>query len=342
MPYEAVNWYRTPINRELLKKLTAKKNLQPFLHIMALLCISTATGVFAFWAFHNLAWPLVVLAVYVHCTLYGFFGGGTGGHELSHRTVFRSRWLNEFFIRVVGFLTYLNFGQFRGNHTRHHQYTTQPGIDFEVTLPLVFKSRQWIWWFTLNIPGIVKIFPEMFRHCFGSPGGDTRKDIVAFPSRNPKDIRLTRRWSWIILGGHLSLAVVFVLSGNWILIFLVTLAPFIARWFFILTHRSQHIGMHGGVSDWRRNTRTYLAGPFVRFYYWNMNYHIEHHMFAAVPFYHLPALRKAIEYDLPLAPKGLVATWREIFACLKKQKEDPEYFIEPKFPATANLSDSGG
>ena len=73
-----------------------------------------------------------------------------------------------------------------------------------------------------------------------------------------------------------------------------------------------------------------------------MNYHIEHHMFAAVSFYHLPALRKAIEHDLPLPLKGLVATWREIFVFLKQQREDPEYYIEPVFPATANLADSGG
>ena len=87
MPYEPVNWYRTPIDKDLLKKLTEKKDLQPFMHIVALLGISAATGAFAFWASSHLAWPFVVIAVYIHCTLYGFFGGGTGGHELSHRTV---------------------------------------------------------------------------------------------------------------------------------------------------------------------------------------------------------------------------------------------------------------
>ena len=77
MAYEAVNWYRTPLDKEVLKGLTEKKNLLPFLHIMGLLAISVATGAFAFWAFSHLAWPFVVLAVNAHCTLYGFFGGGT-------------------------------------------------------------------------------------------------------------------------------------------------------------------------------------------------------------------------------------------------------------------------
>lgn len=320
MAYKNVNWYRTPIDRDLQERLTEKRNLQPFLHITAQLLISAATGFFAFWAFSHLSWPFVVLAIYVHGTLFGFFGGGTGLHELSHRTVFKSAAFNEFFIRLVSFLTY---------------------IDFEVTLPLPFKGRQWIWYFILNIPAMKKFLPSLFRHCFGRPGGESPKDIVAYPSKAPKDIRLMVRWSRIILAGHLAPAVIFAVTGNWILIFLVTLAPFISRWFFILTHRPQHIGMHGGVSDWRRNTRTYLAGPFVRFYYWNMNYHIEHHMFAAVPYYHLPELRKAVEHDFPVPSRGLIGTWREIFAYLKRQRSDPEYYIEPVFPDTANTAASG-
>ena len=32
-----------------------------------------------------------------------------------------------------------------------------------------------------------------------------------------------------------------------------------------------------------------------RFLYWNMNYHIEHHIFPTVPYYNLPALRRYLE-----------------------------------------------
>ena len=107
-----VSWYRSPIERDVLVRLTRKKNLWPLLHILGLMSISVATGIFAFWSYNNLAWPLVVVAVYVHCTFYGFFGGGTGCHELSHNTVFRSRFLNDFFIRFLGTITYINFRLF--------------------------------------------------------------------------------------------------------------------------------------------------------------------------------------------------------------------------------------
>ena len=110
-------------------------------------------------------------------------------------------------------------------------------------------------------------------------------------------------------------------TGNWTLVLLVTFAPYFATWFKIVTHVPQHIGMEPDVADWRRSTRTYLAGPVVRFFYWNMNYHVEHHMFAAV-----------LAPDLPEAPHGLLATWLEIFDTLRRQKRDPSYLRPLQYP----------
>jgi fatty acid desaturase len=66
-----------------------------------------------------------------------------------------------------------------------------------------------------------------------------------------------------------------------------------------------------------------------------MQYHVEHHMFPAVPFYNLPALRKEIAHDLPPAPHGLWATWSEIIPVLKKQRENPDYTFIPELPKAA-------
>ena len=35
--------------------------------------------------------------------------------------------------------------------------------------------------------------------------------------------------------------------------------------------------------------------PISRFVYWNMNYHVEHHMFPMVPYHALPALHAEIK-----------------------------------------------
>ena len=58
-------------------------------------------------------------------------------------------------------------------------------------------------------------------------------------------------------------------------------------------------------------TGTIIVNPFVRFRHWQMNYHIDHHMFAAVPCYHLAKLHEHLQADLRPCPVGLVATWKK-------------------------------
>ncbi len=55
-------------------------------------------------------------------------------------------------------------------------------------------------------------------------------------------------------------------------------------------------------------------------------------MYPAIPYYNLPKLRKAIESDLPIAPQGLLATWKVILDTLRHQKEDPDYHAELVYP----------
>ena len=55
-------------------------------------------------------------------------------------------------------------------------------------------------------------------------------------------------------------------------------------------------------------------------------------MFPAVPFYNLPKLRRAIEHDLPPAPHGLWATWKQIIPIMERQREDKNYTFVPQLP----------
>ena len=103
-------------------------------------------------------------------------------------------------------------------------------------------------------------------------------------------------------------------------------------WFEALCGAAQHIALSPNVNDYRLNTRTFTAGWLVGFCYWNMQYHIEHHMFPAVPFYNLPKLRKVIEKDLPPATHGLWATWKMILPLMRRQREDHAYFYVPEVP----------
>ena len=47
-----------------------------------------------------------------------------------------------------------------------------------------------------------------------------------------------------------------------------------------------------------RGTRTLLTNPITRFFMCNENYHLEHHLYPAVPWYHLPKLHQVVKAEL--------------------------------------------
>ena len=68
-----------------------------------------------------------------------------------------------------------------------------------------------------------------------------------------------------------------------------------------------------------------------------MNYHTEHHMYAAVPCYKLGKLHKLIRQDLPHCPRGLIETWTQIAEIQRKQRIDPDYQFVAELPTQPAL-----
>ena len=111
---------------------------------------------------------------------------------------------------------------------------------------------------------------------------------------------------------------------------LVTFAPFYGGWLFFLCNNTQHTGVQDKVPDFRLCCRTIYLNPVVRFLYWQMNYHTEHHMYAAVPCYNLKKLHEAIRADMPPCPNGLIPAWKQIIAIMRRQEVDPTYqYVAP-------------
>jgi len=69
--------------------------------------------------------------------------------------------------------------------------------------------------------------------------------------------------------------------------------------------------------------------------YWHMNCHIEHHMFAAVPFFNLRKLHDEIAFDTPTPPKGYLAGLNRVSSIKKEQRKNPGYCFIPEFPSAA-------
>jgi fatty acid desaturase len=167
--------------------------------------------------------------------------------------------------------------------------------------------------------------------------GDWEKTL--FPHDQPEKGAPTIRWSRTVLTGHgliflISLGLGFAFSPAWFLVpVLVSLTPHYGGWLFFLCNNTQHIGLQDDVDDFRLCCRSFTTNPVVQFLYWHMNYHIEHHMYAAVPCYNLGKLHRAIEHELPPTPHGLIATWKEIAAIQRQQEQDPTYQYIAPIPA---------
>ena len=116
----------------------------------------------------------------------------------------------------------------------------------------------------------------------------------------------------------------------------IGLPSFYGSWMdIILFGYTQHAGLAENVLDHRLNTRTVYMNPVFRFIYWNMNYHLEHHMFPMVPYHALPKLHEAMKADTPPPYPSLLAAWKEILPALIRQVKDPNYFVARSLPPGA-------
>ncbi|EBW1490438.1 fatty acid desaturase, partial [Salmonella enterica subsp. enterica serovar Enteritidis] len=75
--------------------------------------------------------------------------------------------------------------------------------------------------------------------------------------------------------------------------------------------------------------------PVSRFIYWNMNYHVEHHMFPMVPYHALPRLHALIKHDLPAPTPSILAGYREMLPAFLRQLKNEDYFLKRDLPPTA-------
>ena len=68
------------------------------------------------------------------------------------------------------------------------------------------------------------------------------------------------------------------------------------------------------VADMLQNTRTTFTNRIVRFLAWNMPYHVEHHVYPAVPFHRLPDLHHLMQAELKVTADGYAAFTRGYLA----------------------------
>ena len=340
-----IDWYRSPISRERLRELMVREDLRGWIQTLAHLGLFFATGTICFLiqqqiALTNWFWsvPLLLLGLFVHGTI-GPFMGLIAIHELQHRTVFKTAWLNHFFEKFYAFLSWSDYIWYQESHALHHQSTCFSEHDGEVPLPLRFsvrKWRNWLNWLAFDPRTWWERMKLISRHARGDIRGEWYNYVL--PKEAPELRRRHRNWARILLAGHGVLATIFLVTGNWFLIVVFTFGTFYCSWLGLLMGRPQHYGLNPNIPDFRMNTRTFTCSWLPAFYYWNMQYHLEHHMYPAVPFYNIGKLRKELEPDLPKTTHGVIATWKDLLKLRRKCIADPSFVYVPECPQAPEVA----
>ena len=157
---------------------------------------------------------------------------------------------------------------------------------------------------------------------------DWLEDVYA---DQPEERGRSIAWARIVLAFNVIVIVVSLILKLWMLPVLVTFAPFAANWLRYFVAIPMHTGLRDNVPDFRKCVRSITLDPFSQFLYWSMNWHLEHHMFAAVPCYSLKKFHAAVASDMP-PTRNLFGGWREIRQIWNKQKKDPGFQFDTPLP----------
>jgi len=280
--------------REQMAVLTARSDL------WGAWAIASTWGVIAL-AFASLAhWPHPLTFVLVMTVLGGRqLALAILQHEGSHGTLFKTRWLNDVLTDwLCARPIWQNLPKYKVHHLGHHTKTgteLDPDISLHEDYPVTRRSLlrkvlrdisgltglKLVFGLAMMDAGVFKW--TVANHIERLPqAGRTLGERIGTTVRNMAPMLITNGLLWGVLAatGHAWL------YSAWVLAFLFVLPLFV---------RIRSIAEHGCLDrspDMFRNTRTTRAGWLARMTVApvNVNYHMEHHLMASVPYHRLPLM----------------------------------------------------
>jgi fatty acid desaturase len=260
-----------------LRALTAKSDWRGFSQVGAHLGATVLSGVVL-----RLTWGgwWAVPAFIAHGILINFLYAGQ--HELSHSTVFKTKWPNEFFGRLFGFILIYprDFDQIQ--HFAHHRYTQNWAADGELA-----RERYTLASYLLWVLGPTYWYTRVRRVIRFSFGVITEPYI---PDGRKADVIREARWH---LAGYALIALLSIIAGSWAAVQLWLLPMLAMKPVHQLQNTIEHLGLPH-VDAITENTRTTRTNAVMRWLAWNMQYHTAHHAFPGVPCWALPKLHNEI------------------------------------------------
>lgn len=306
-------WYSPVIDRAILRGLMRRTNAHGLLTLGIWLLLCIATGAIVGIARHTLwVWPAMLLYGGVLCFAYA------ASHECAHGTAFKSRWLNE----VVFWFTSLVFIEEplyrRYSHAEHHTHTWFNELDPQKPYgnPLTL-SRYLAGTFGLTF--YLDAMRQLIRH---SRGKFAPRELEFLPPQEIRRAIVNSRLMMACYAALLAAGIAFQSPWPFILYFI---PRFLGGCVVTLYINTQHMCMAEDLYDHRQTTRSIQCGWLERQLYWNMHYHIEHHLYPTVPFHALPKLNERIRNQLPEPLDGVVAANIDILKAISRQRTEPRF-----------------
>jgi fatty acid desaturase len=320
----AADWYHTDIPRKEMKALMQRAD-QPAIRDTIILygcMIGFAAIGIALWP----SWWSVPFWL-AYGVLYGS-ASDSRWHECGHGTAFRTPWMNTVVYHIASFMIIRNPVTWRWSHARHHTDTIIVGRDPEIAVmrpPALLRLG-------LAFFGILDTWNGLGRMLLNASGRLHPEEATYIPeSEAPKVVLVARVWVTIYAATlALALAMQSILP-----LMVIGLPRMYGAWHHVMTGLLQHGGLADNVIDHRLNSRTVYMNPVSRFIYWNMNYHIEHHMFPMVPYHRLPELHARIKDDLPAPSPSIAAAYGEMIPVLIRQLRNEDVFLTRVLPEGA-------
>jgi len=295
----------SPAELAPLTELSDRRSLAAVAQTLGVIALAIAFGVWA-WPSPWILLSIVVVGIQQHALFIL-------AHEAAHYRLFRARALNDAVGRAIGMAGAISMCTYRVIHRLHHNnlYTEEdPDTAIHGGYP---RGTAYLWKkLAQDLVGFNAW--KTFAYFFGAPALNDQTQRAARPldDTSPQLRRSARIDRWFVVAFQLLAPLACFAFGGW-----RGLAQYAAFWLVpMLTVlqpilRLRAICEHGATTDFSspltaaRSNRTgggvlnVLGRAFL--FPHHVNYHLEHHLYPAVPHYRLPRLHRL------LAEKGALA-----------------------------------
>jgi fatty acid desaturase len=301
---------RDVIDPAKLRSLCAPSNMAGFAQALSHVGAILLTGG-SLWMLRTSIWAVPLFIV--HGILLNFLYAGQ--HELSHWTVFRTAWLNEWLGRLFGFVVFYPRTFDQVQHIAHHRFTQDWERDGELN-----RDRYSLGSFVLWMSGVTYWYTRWLRILRFSVGLVTEPYLP--PARHRELIREAR----FHLAGYLLIIVLSLALRSWAAV-LLWLAPMLAmKGVHQLQNTIEHLGLPHQANV-LINTRSTRTNAVMRWMAWQMQYHTAHHAFPGVPFHRLRELHDEIFVKRDSSPPSMtyLGFLRQAFCAFSAGRTESDY-----------------